>query len=124
MEKGYTYLTKFLENENFRYEDNETFLKFKVQMVNYIAFKNDSPFLQIVIMCGTQNADRNKLLELCNGMNSDKFVCKFTLTDDSERILCSYEFLPSEHTSETEWMTLFSILDKNSDELLDRLGKL
>lgn len=47
---GFEYLKKFFQSENFRYEEEEGILSFKIQGVNYFAFTNDSPFLQIVIV--------------------------------------------------------------------------
>lgn len=52
---GFEYLKKFFQSENFRYEEEEGILSFKIQGVNYFAFTNDSPFLQIVIVCNISN---------------------------------------------------------------------
>ena len=109
---GFEYLKKFFQSENFRYEEEEGIL----------AFTNDSPFLQIVIVCNISNKDKTKILEICNELNSDKFVTKFILR--GERVWCSYEFNPSEHTSSDEFMAIFSILDKTSDEFLEKMSKL
>ena len=118
----FEYLKKFFQSENFRYEEEEGILSFKIQGVNYFAFTNDSPFLQIVIVCNISNKDKTKILEICNELNSDKFVTKFILR--GERVWCSYEFNPSEHTSSDEFMAIFSILDKTSDEFLEKMSKL
>ena len=109
---GFEYLKKFFQSENFRYEEEE----------GIFAFTNDSPFLQIVIVCNISNKDKTKILEICNELNSDKFVTKFILR--GERVWCSYEFNPSEHTSSDEFMAIFSILDKTSDEFLEKMSKL
>ena len=91
---GFEHLKKFFQSENFRYEEEEGILSFKIQGVNYFAFTNDSPFLQIVIVCNISNKDKTKILEICNELNSDKFVTKFILR--GERVWCSYEFNPSD----------------------------
>ena len=119
---GFEYLKKFFQSENFRYEEEEGILSFKIQGVNYFAFTNDSPFLQIVIVCNISNKDKTKILEICNELNSDKFVTKFILRGESE--WCSYQLSPSEHTSTDEFMAIFSILDKTSDEFLEKMSKL
>ena len=35
---GFEYLKKFFQSENFRYEEEEGILSFKIQGVNYFAF--------------------------------------------------------------------------------------
>lgn len=121
---GYNYLIKFFENEGFRYEDKGHILVFKVQGVNYVAFKNENThFLQITIGCNTEGQSRSKLLEICNSMNREKFVVKFTVASDSNRIMCSYEFEPNASTTSDDFMAAFQMLDKGSDELLERIVK-
>lgn len=46
---GYEYLMKFLKEEGFRMNEEETYFSFKYQGNNFVAFKNDGPFLQIVM---------------------------------------------------------------------------
>lgn len=119
---GYESLIKFFREEGFRYEEKESVLSFKIQGVSYFAFKNDSPFLQIVLICNTENQSRNKLLEICNTLNQEKFVVKFTVTEDSDRVWCSYEFEPNSATTSDDFMAAFQILDKATDELFEKLN--
>lgn len=121
---GYDYLIKFFKEEGFRYEDNGSVLSFKIQGVNYLAFKNDNtPFLQILIGCNTDGQSRSKQLEICNSMNQDKFVLKFTVNSDSNRVICSYEFEPNASTTSEDFMAAFAILDKGTDEFFERISK-
>ena len=78
---GYEYLMKLLKEEGFRMSEEETYFSFKYQGNNYVAFKNDGPFLQIVMVCNTRDYARNQLLEVCNTMNDNKFIIKFVVKD-------------------------------------------
>lgn len=119
---GYSHLIEFLQNEGYRHEERETSVAFKIEGVNYIGFRNnDSVFLQIVLICNTQGVDRVKLLEACNDLNSKKFVVKFTVTDDSESVWASYEFEPNDSTTNDDYMSIFGMLDRNTDELFKLL---
>lgn len=118
---GIDYLKNYLRNEGFRFEEQDTFISFKFQGVNYIAFKNDSPFLQLMIMCNTKDKSRNQCLEVCNELNSNRFVVKCTVVE-SNNVWCSYEFKPSEKTSADEFAAILGYLDKASDELLEKLS--
>ena len=46
---GFNFLLKFLNDEGFKVNEEERHFSFKYQGSLYIAFKNDSPFLQIVM---------------------------------------------------------------------------
>lgn len=116
---GFNYLLNFLKDEGFRIKEEENHFSFKYQGSLYIAFKNDSPYLQIVLICNTKSFTRSKLLEVCNEMNEEKFVIKFTVQD--ETVWCSYEFRPTEHTSSDEFETALILLDKASDEMFEKL---
>lgn len=121
---GYDYLINFFKEEGFRYEEKGNILSFKIQGVNYLAFKNEnSPFLQISIGCNTEGQSRSKQLEICNSMNQDKFVLKFTVNSDSDRVICSYEFEPNASTTADDFMAAFMMLDKGTDEFFERLTK-
>ena len=119
---GFNYLLNYLNEEGFKVEEEEQHFSFKYQGSLFVAFKNDSIFLQIVLICNVKGVDANKLLEVCNEMNRDKFVCKFIVMDD--KVWCSYEFIPSEHTPGDEFKAALTFLDKGSDELFERLRQL
>ena len=116
---GYEYLKNFLKEENFHYDENDWLINFKVSGIGYHAIKSDTPYLQIILICNVEGVDRIKLLELCNEMNLEKFVLKFMLRDD--KVWCSYEFIPNDHTNNEEWMGIFFLLDKLSDELYSKM---
>lgn len=116
---GFNFLKSFLRDEGFRIEEEDNHFSFKFQGSTYIAFKNDSPYLQIVMICNTKNYSRARLLEVCNEMNSDKFVVKFTVVNDN--VWCSYEFKPTEHTTSDDFETAILLLDKASDEMFEKL---
>lgn len=96
-------------------------ISFKFQGTTFITFKNDSPYLQIVLICNTKSFSKSKLLELCNIMNNEKFVVKFILPE--ENVWCCYEFKPNEQTSSDEFELALMLLDKSSDELLEKLNQ-
>lgn len=118
---GIDYLKNYLRNEEFRFEEQDTFINFKFQGVSYYAFKNDSPFLQLVIICNTKDKSRNQCLEVCNKLNSDKIVVKCTVAENNN-VWCNYEFKPSEKTSADEFVAILGYLDKASDELFEKLS--
>ncbi|MGN0222945.1 MAG: YbjN domain-containing protein [Muribaculaceae bacterium] len=119
---GYSHLINFLQNEGYRHEERETSVRFKIQGVNYVGFRNnDSAFLQIVLMCNTEGQDRIKLLEACNDLNSKKFVVKFTVTEDSDGVWASYEFEPTASTTPQDYEGIFGLLDRATDELFQLL---
>lgn len=118
---GYNYLKNFLQEEGFRLNEESSYISFKFQGSTFIAFKSESPFLQIVMICNTKSYSRSQLLEVCNTMNSDKFVIKFVVSD--ENVWCSYEFQPTENTKSDEFETALYLIDKASDELFEKLSK-
>lgn len=119
--KGFEYLVKFLKEEGFRYDENDSRLSFKVQGNPFYAYKNDSRFLQIVLFLDIEGQNRSKMLELCNSLNQDLFVIKFTVNKDSNRVWCSYEFEPNASTTSDDFMAAFRLLDKYTDEFLEKL---
>ena len=116
---GFKYLLNFLKNEGFKVNEEDGHFSFKYQGSVYIAFKNDSPYLQIVMICNTKSFMRNRLLDVCNEMNKDKFVIKFVVMD--ENVWCSYEFRPTEQTTSDEFETTLLLLDKASNEMFEKL---
>lgn len=119
---GYEYLVRFLLEGGYRYEDHERVITFKIEGVNYIAFKNDdNPFLQITLGCNVEDESRIKLLELCNYLNRQKFILKFTVNSDASSVYCSYEFEPSAITSEDDFMSVFYTMDRATDEFYELL---
>ena len=122
MMKGIDYLKEFLSKEGFRFEEKERFIDFKVQGVPYFAFKNDSSFLQILIVCELPDGfNRTRAIELCNDINGDKFVVKLTINGDN--LWCSWEFEPSSLTTSEDYMSIFTILDKVSDDFIAKLNE-
>lgn len=100
--------------------EEDTYFSFKYQGNNYLAFKNEGPYLQIVMICNTKSFAKSRLLEVCNEMNSNKFILKFVLNGDN--VWCSYEFKPAEGTSSDDFDTILMLLDKASDEMFEKLG--
>lgn len=119
--KGYEYLVKFFKEEGFMYKEEEELFAFKIQGRNYIAFKNDAAFLQMVMVCNTEGNTRSKLLDVSNTLNQNKFVLKFTVTDDAKTVWCSYEFEPNASTTSEDFMIAFGMMDKGTDELFEKL---
>lgn len=119
--KGYEYLLRFLNEEGFRKSDEENYFSFKFEGNTYLVFKNDSPYLQVLLLLRADGYDRIQMLEACNKLNDDKFVVKFTVHDAT--IWCSYEFKPSDETTNDEFAVILMLLDKGSDELYAELNK-
>lgn len=118
---AYEYLKKFFDRNNFRYEEHDNLFAFMVNNVNYLAFKNEGPFLQVVILCDTAGVLREKLLEASNRVNMSKFVVKITINDDSQGAWCSYEFCPDANTPDDLFMSIFTVLDDASEEFFRHL---
>ena len=118
---GFDYFKRFLQDEGFRPKEEDGFASFKFEGTSYFLVKNESAFVQVVVVCNTEKYDRIKVLEVCNKLNADKFVTKFVVNDKT--VWCSYEFSPSEHTSTDEYSMILSLLEKNSDELFQRLDQ-
>lgn len=115
-------LKNFLQEEGFRYTEEERYISFKYEGTTYFAFKADSIFLQIVLVCNTEKYDKYKILETCNELNSDKYVVKFVLREDNT-VWCNYEFIPSEYTPAANFEMALSLMNQTSDELFARLSK-
>lgn len=117
---GFDYLKNFLKNEGFRSEESEGLLNFKIEGTTYFAFKNDSRFLQIFIPCKYE-CSKSKALEICNELNSDTYIAKNVVNGD--RVWCCWEFEPTEQTTADDFMTIFHLLDKISDDFLEKANK-
>lgn len=118
---GYEYLKNFLEEEGYKIKDEEeNHFSFKYQGTLYVAFKNDLPFLQIVIMCEASRYDSEKLMRVCNMMNGNKFVIKFVYVPPS--VWVSYEFAPNYTTTNEDFQRILDVLNRSSDELFDALN--
>ena len=121
---GYQYLEKFFIEDGYRYKDEGNYFAFKVEGVNYIAFKNDdNPNLQITVICNAEGHERGKLLSVCNQMNQNKFVLKYCLNDNGDAVWVNYEFEPNELTTPDDFRKIFYVLDKGSDDFFDCLNK-
>lgn len=119
---GYEYLKKFLSEEGYRITDeNERHFIFKYQGTSVFAFKNESPYLQIVVMCNTSKYSRSKILEVCNEINFDKFIVKCMAGEQAAWV--SYEFRPDQHTTNEEFDHIIRVLDNTSDLLFEKLSK-
>ena len=119
--KGYEYLERFLKEEGFRRTDEGNHFSFKFEGNTYIVFKNDSPYLQVLLILRADQYSRNKMLEACNKLNDAKYIIKFTVQEST--IWCSYELKPNESTTNDELALIMTLLDKGSDELFEELNK-
>lgn len=119
---GFQKLLEFLRNEGFRFEEKDGLITFKIQGRNYLAFKNgESPFLQIVSIYDVEGNSRSKLLEMCNIMNQERFILKYTINDGSDALWCSYEFEPNASTTAEDYMSIFSMLEKGVNDFFEKL---
>lgn len=93
--KGYEYFKKFLDEENFRYDEDEDTIICKYQGWKYVGWKNDSPYFQLtVVFFDVDNSNINKCLRAANELNNEIFIIKTTVRGDS--VWCNYEFIPNE----------------------------
>lgn len=118
--KGFEYVERFLQNEGFRFSKEDNYISFKFEGTTYVTFKNDSNYVEIMLICDTDDIDRLTLLETCNGLNQEKFALKFSVQDNT--VWCSYEFIPSEQTSNDDFCAILTMLWKASDELFALLN--
>ena len=119
---GFEYLKKFLREEGFRVNEKEGSFSFKYNRMIYSVPKEENKYLVINMICSVNNVDRGKLLEVCNSLNRDKFVLKFTVDSDDD-VWCGYEFIPSERTTPDDFEDVFQSLDMATDEMFARLKK-
>ena len=117
---GFEYLKKFLRDEGFRINEKDGSFSFKYNGVNYSVRKEEKKFLDIDLICTTKDNNRSKLLEVCNSLNREKFVLKFSVDSDND-VWCSYEFVPTENTTPDDFDTIFEMMDKGTDEMFARL---
>lgn len=118
---GYEYLKNFLREEGYKIQtENDSWLTFKYQGTTVFGFKNASPYLQLVVMCNTQDIPRSKVLDVCNTINDDKFVVKCIAREDGAWVC--YEFEPSDRTSSQKFEDILGYLDSVSDMLLSKLS--
>lgn len=118
---AYEHLKRFFDRNKFQYEEHDNLFAFMVNNVNFLAFKNEGPFVQIVILCDTGGVSREKLLEGANEVNMSKFIVKITINQDSKGAWCSYEFCPDEHTPDDLYISIFKVLDDATEEFFSRL---
>ena len=119
--KGYEYLKRFLNEEGFRYDEEGDILSFKFEGNRFFVVKKDNPYLSILQVCNAEGHSRIELLEKCNDLNDNYFIIKFTVQDS--KVWCTYEFKPSENTSTEDFVMALTLLDKASDDLLQKISK-
>lgn len=120
---GYDFLLEFLEKENIRHKESGNVIQFCLQGINYLSFKSDTDFLQIsVLLKAKDELTKLQVLELCNDLNSEKFITKFVFSE--KRVWCNLEFIPSPKTTTEAFHRALRILDNNSDEFLIRMNRL
>ncbi|MDE6742137.1 MAG: YbjN domain-containing protein [Muribaculaceae bacterium] len=119
---GFEYLKKFLREEGYKIrEEEDDHFTFKFQGTTYVAFKNESPYLQVIVICNTEQFPRQEILEVCNQINKDRYIVKCVAMDGS--VWVSYEFLPNETTPGDFYEFVLSELDSDSDLLFKKLTK-
>lgn len=118
---GLDYFKKFLDEEGYKYTINNENVVFKFQGVQFIAFNNsDSIYLQLVIVFyDVTDENRAQLLEVCNTMNKEKFMVKFTVEGDS--IMCNLEFIPNECITNEDFTNYLEAMCINYMEFYDQV---
>ncbi len=109
---GYQYLLDFLRTKGYEFtegDEGDEFI-FKIDGHKFFAPKKNSSVLSIHCLYGVEDIPRNRLLERCNSMNQHFSVIKFSILDDSESLLCSYEFVPNKSTTTDEFNVIFMII--------------
>lgn len=119
---GYEYFKNFLNEEGYKIkEEEDRHFSFKFQGTIYVAFKNEGPYLQVVVMCNTAEYDHDTLLEVCNRLNTERFVIKFMPLEQSTWV--SYESCPNYATPTEEFQSMLEELNVASDLLFQRLNE-
>lgn len=118
--KGYEYLKNYLKEEGYRFDEEETIISFQYEGTTFIAFKKDSSLLTILVVCNANGKSRSYLLEKCNEFNDNYYVIKFAVHDN--KVWCTYEFEPSEHTTSYNFAFYLMSLDKATDEFLQEIS--
>lgn len=121
---GYEKFRDYLLDEGYRIiDDNDTFFVFRSEGTPFIVFKHPSSNVQMVLALGARkDVDRNRLLQLCNEMNDDKFIIKFVL--QNEHVLCSVEFLVGDEVDHDFVEMMLPLLDHVSDEFMAKMSEL
>lgn len=119
--KGYEFLKNFLNEEEFRINEEDSFISFRFDGNTFFSFKNDSSFLSVFQVCNSNGHNKNELLERCNEMNDSYVIIKFTVQE--EKVFCKYQFEPSEYTTSDEFVNILSALDRASDDFLQEISK-
>lgn len=119
---GYHYLLNYLQNEGFTFNEDNDQISFKYQRFVFSAFKNELQFLQIVAPCITSNVSRDKLLDICNELNDEFFIIKFSMIRE-DCCWCSYEFIPTEQTSNEDFEMALDSLYKAGCKLLSSINQ-
>ena len=118
---GFEYLKKFLQEEGYKIrEEEDGHFSFKYQGTVYIAFKNESPYLQVIVICNTENVGTDELLRACNEVNKERYVVKCMAMDKSAWV--SYECRPNESTTSEDFEGILGQLDNDSDLLFKKLS--
>lgn len=119
---AYEYYKKFLQNENFRFEETENIIQFRFQGSTYSIFKLKSDILRIVMICNAKEISLDKLLRTCNDMNRKYFLMSFTVDDDKDT-WCSFETKESGQTPSNEFLDILKLIDHATDEYLKALSE-
>ena len=120
--KGFEYLMRFLDNEGYRRKDEgEGLLTFKFEGNTYFVFTQDSRYLQVILVLDVDGCSKSQMLEACNVSNNRRFVVKFTVHDTS--VWCSYEFKPSDATTNDEYASVMRTLKNSADDFFEQLKK-
>lgn len=119
---GYEYFKKFLDEENFRYEDDDNMIIVKYQGVTYVAWKNETVYLQLTeSFFDVDSSNYDKCLRVANELNKERFVLKITVLDDS--IWCNFEFMPNESYTSSDYIQIMHVMDNNADRFIERMQK-
>lgn len=119
---GFEYLKKFLREEGYKIrEEEDGHFTFKYQGTIFVVFKSNSPYLQVVVMCKADAYSRLSILNVCNQINSEKYVVKCIAMDDSAWI--SYEFRPNDYTTNDDFDHILSELDRDSDLFFQKISE-
>lgn len=122
---GYLYLIDFLKNQKYDFSEvDENIIVFTINDTRYIALKQyNTPKLSISVITFVEGIPRRELLEICNSLNDEKMVTKFSISNDSRLMECTYEFVPNESTSTSDFLNILSHLKQCSAEFLERAQK-
>ena len=118
-------MTRFLEEEGFKYEWDEEGANFKFQglRITVLFYDNMDYLLSLAVSYGVEDLPRYVVLDLCNELNQAS-VLKHYLIDDDTLVVLFDEFKTEVEVSNESVMENLELLVRGAIACRDRMGEL